>query len=78
MPNELGDLKELADSVVVNAGRLAEAIFPYDEAGVRILQMRLREMALDLAQMAEAFERMGKESGGEGSTCSPDAGGSIV
>ena len=77
MPNDVDDLKALADSIVANAGHLAGVIFPYDEAGVRILRMRLCEMAQDLAQMAEAFERMGKRSSREGSMCSPDDGRSI-
>lgn len=66
MPHDAGELKALAVELVRSAQRLADAVVPYDEAGERILRMRLREMTADLGHMAAAFEQMGKASSEEG------------
>lgn len=61
MKDDPEDLKVLAAAVVQNANRLAQVVFPYDEAGKRILRIRLRETAVELGRMADAFEEMASQ-----------------
>lgn len=61
MKGDPEDLKVLAAAVVQNANRLALFVFPYDEAGTRILRIRLRETAVELGRMADAFEEMASQ-----------------